>query len=396
MEGLEAMEGTEAQPVSHAIAPTVPSLQSMMECPICISLICEPITISCGHSFCRVCLKHSTLLGAKKCPICREITHLNVDEAQESQMLKSLALMTNPSLYAERLAEAVLERKASESLHPCFFYFEMLFPGATITLHLFEPRYRLMMQRVVNTTRSFAYCFTGCPAVKGDICLLAKVKECEFMPDGRCLIEAILSERRVVSECFVETGTQGLYQCKLEPMSDAELTGEALTTAAELARQLVDTVKNTINFCGSYITRQHGAMPTVIFTSPKSLEALSLWVCGFSPLPDTEKVKLLKSTDTTERFQRTLAAFEALRSPPSEPKSLSPNLEVADSSTEETVEGETLTGVMSRVVTQREDHVESGPLSSHSNSDGSDSGEPGSPGSGGTTRTTVHTTWLVR
>ncbi|CAN0440115.1 unnamed protein product [Ectocarpus fasciculatus] len=29
-----------------------------------------------------------------------------------------------------------------------------MFPGETLQLHLFEPRYKLMMKRVVNTSRS--------------------------------------------------------------------------------------------------------------------------------------------------------------------------------------------------------------------------------------------------
>ena len=32
------------------------SLESILECNLCMDLICEPISISCGHSFCRVCL----------------------------------------------------------------------------------------------------------------------------------------------------------------------------------------------------------------------------------------------------------------------------------------------------------------------------------------------------
>lgn len=30
-----------------------------------------------------------------------------------------------------------------------------IFPGETLRLHLFEPRYKLMMQRIVNSTRRY-------------------------------------------------------------------------------------------------------------------------------------------------------------------------------------------------------------------------------------------------
>lgn len=38
---------------------TCESTQKALECPLCLSLICEPLSISCGHSFCRVCLVKS-------------------------------------------------------------------------------------------------------------------------------------------------------------------------------------------------------------------------------------------------------------------------------------------------------------------------------------------------
>ena len=31
------------------------SLSEALQCGVCYSLVCEPITLSCGHTFCRVC-----------------------------------------------------------------------------------------------------------------------------------------------------------------------------------------------------------------------------------------------------------------------------------------------------------------------------------------------------
>jgi hypothetical protein len=39
---------------------------SLLECAICLSLIVEPITISCGHSFCAMCLVKTLRTHKKK------------------------------------------------------------------------------------------------------------------------------------------------------------------------------------------------------------------------------------------------------------------------------------------------------------------------------------------
>ena len=45
------------------------------ECGVCFNLLSEPITIACGHTFCRTCLVTS-LERRKKCPSCRSPCHI--------------------------------------------------------------------------------------------------------------------------------------------------------------------------------------------------------------------------------------------------------------------------------------------------------------------------------
>jgi len=310
------MDAAPVQPA--AIASITPTLQSVLECPVCLCLICEPITLYCGHSFCRVCLKHSLEKTAKKCPTCREVSHVSAADAKESQTLKSLAMLADPELYKERLAEALEERKAWNSLYPCFFTSELHFPGATLSVHMTEPRYRMLASRVLCSNRSFAYCFGGGPAQPGNVALLAKVKSCEIHSDGSYVLEFELSERLRVVDCYEESGTQGLHYSNMHTLTDEELTGSALNYTASLALDLVKTVGKTLELCQELITRKHGKMPAFVPGSARSMEALSIWVCGFAPLGEAEKAKLLCGTDTTERFRRTLEAFQALKSPPRE------------------------------------------------------------------------------
>lgn len=44
---------------------------SLFECPICIDFLNQPVTLPCGHNFCKTCIKKSFSLKMT-CPICRE------------------------------------------------------------------------------------------------------------------------------------------------------------------------------------------------------------------------------------------------------------------------------------------------------------------------------------
>ena len=44
---------------------------SLLECPICLQLLGEPVTTPCGHTFCRFCLVFALRKTKKKCPACR-------------------------------------------------------------------------------------------------------------------------------------------------------------------------------------------------------------------------------------------------------------------------------------------------------------------------------------
>ena len=159
------------------------ALKNSLECSLCLSLICEPISISCGHSFCRVCLVKSLTRHKKKCPSCREVCHVAAESAAENIMIKALAQQLDPVLYQARSAEFQIEKQSWNTLYPIFYYNNAMFPGSKLSLHLFEPRYKLMMQRVVNSNRAFAYVpnFTNYSAAIGDIALVAELKEVEFL-----------------------------------------------------------------------------------------------------------------------------------------------------------------------------------------------------------------------
>uniref|UniRef100_A0A3B0NE68 E3 ubiquitin-protein ligase CHFR n=1 Tax=Theileria annulata TaxID=5874 RepID=A0A3B0NE68_THEAN len=61
-------------------------------CPICLEYFYFPVTVACGHTFCRYCIGHSKLTG-KMCPLCRQPVgrSLNINTIL-SNLVKSLKL----------------------------------------------------------------------------------------------------------------------------------------------------------------------------------------------------------------------------------------------------------------------------------------------------------------
>ncbi|KAM8980922.1 tripartite motif-containing protein 43-like [Sarcophilus harrisii] len=59
-----------------AIVENLKELQSEITCSICKAYFCEPVTIGCGHNFCKACLSSSWRIGAPafSCPECRQVS----------------------------------------------------------------------------------------------------------------------------------------------------------------------------------------------------------------------------------------------------------------------------------------------------------------------------------
>jgi hypothetical protein len=66
-----------------------------VECAICLSTLCYPVTTTCGHSFCQACLKKWELSGQIHCPTCRAIYISTTELRQSIQLKKIIQLVGN-------------------------------------------------------------------------------------------------------------------------------------------------------------------------------------------------------------------------------------------------------------------------------------------------------------
>jgi len=117
---------------------------------------------------------------------------------------------------------------------PLFVLPTVLFPGAPLPLHVFEPRYRQMAARCIETDRIFGVLYhdpdTGPFEVREDaIGCTAEIHEFRPLPDGRSLMATRGIERfRIVDG--IESDTL-FNEALIEPWPDIEGTPSSRLTA---------------------------------------------------------------------------------------------------------------------------------------------------------------------
>ena len=135
------------------------------------------MTTPCGHTFCRMCLDR-TLDHNSCCPMCKgSLTSYLAErrEAVDEFVLESVKRLL-PAEFAERQAGYNSEMEElsgglklgqyltstdeeSQGQEIPVFVCTMTLPGIPCPLHVFEPRYRLMIRRCMETgTRQFGMC----------------------------------------------------------------------------------------------------------------------------------------------------------------------------------------------------------------------------------------------
>lgn len=125
--------------------------KSELDCQVCYSLIHDPLTTPCGHTFCQHCvariLDHSPL-----CPMCRRVLRLppGMKGTATNQRLQALLTTLCPDLVAERADQIAKENAGYGDKSVALFVCTNAFPSMPTFLHIFEPRYRLMIRRAEN------------------------------------------------------------------------------------------------------------------------------------------------------------------------------------------------------------------------------------------------------
>lgn len=304
-----------------------------LDCQVCYALLLDPLTTTCGHTFCRKCVAR-VLDHSPTCPICRRDLPIppGLQNVPGNHRLSKLLNGLCPDLVAARAEMAAQEESAmlGEKNVPLFVC-TLAYPSMPTFLHIFEPRYRLMIRRAIEMgDRKFGmlmYNRTAEPQEElGSVQFmqygtLVHINSMELMPDGRSLIETCgVSRFRVKDWSMLD----GYIVGKTERVDDVPWAEEEQVEATETTAQIparndplsqIDhlSTQELLKIGTDFIVRMQAASAPWLHervlasygSPPDDPAVFPYWFASILPIGDDEKYKLLPTTSVRQRLKIT-------------------------------------------------------------------------------------------
>ncbi|KAF6762133.1 PUA-like domain-containing protein [Ephemerocybe angulata] len=164
-----------------------------LSCDICSNVYYQPVTTPCQHTYCAKCLQRS-LDHHTTCPLCRENlpNYSYFQDHPINNTIYQLILKAFPGVYEAR-KEAIEQEERDAELDTPIFVAMLVFPGQPVTLHIFEPRYRLMLRRCLDSNRPrFGMVMPpspNSPSPLQDFGTMLEITSVKMLDDGRSLVQ---------------------------------------------------------------------------------------------------------------------------------------------------------------------------------------------------------------
>lgn len=187
---------------------------------------------------------------------------------------------------------------------PIFLLNVVLFPGAELPLHIFEPRYRLMINECYGEKKPFGVVLARPESEylqeePYPVGTMAEIEVLDRLEDGRMnLIARGLQRFRILSQHREKPYLSAL----VEIYEDIAEPGQTLLTYADKARNLFSSY---LDILLEVVGKQD-----VQFSLPDEPEELSHFIAYFLDLQDEKKQHFLELTSTVQRLE---GEIEALR-----------------------------------------------------------------------------------
>ncbi|XP_075947346.1 LON peptidase N-terminal domain and RING finger protein 1 [Anarhichas minor] len=296
---------------------------SDLECSLCMRLFYEPVTTPCGHTFCKNCLERC-LDHTPQCPLCKESLkeYLACRSYMVATVLDMLIKQYLSPAYAERTKAHLEETRDLSDLtkNVPIFVCTMAYPTVPCPLHVFEPRYRLMIRRCMDAgTRQFGMCINDPKKGFVDYGCMLTIRSVHFLPDGRSVVDTIGGKRfRVVSRGMKDgysiANIEHLGDAKVESSDELQRLQELHDAVYEQARVWFQNLKFHFH---NQILQHFGPMPereADIQATPNG-PACCWWLLAVLPIDPRYQLSVLSMTSLRERLvkiQHILAYLQSI------------------------------------------------------------------------------------
>ena len=312
-----------------------------LDCLVCYNMMLDPTTTSCGHTFCRRCLArvmdHSNI-----CPMCRTGLHIppSLQNKGSNILLNSLLHGLCPDLIAARKMAVEMEEQAGDdSLDTPLFVCTLALPTMPTFLHVFEPRYRLMMRRCWDGNRQFGMVmYNRSSASQGELGptqfleygTLLEIVNLELLRDGRSFVETRgIGRFRIRAHGMLD----GYHVGRVERVEDLSLGEEGALEQSETvaAQEIVNrfrrenpgtplpgtlalnlySTQQLLDSCMGFVREMRNqsapwlsARIVSVYGEPPQDPALfPYWFASVLPIAEEEKYALLRTTRVRERLK---------------------------------------------------------------------------------------------
>ena len=309
------------------------SVKPEIECHVCYNMLLDPVTTPCGHSFCRPCLAR-TLDHSTSCPMCRRTLEMRPGLQREptNTRLSKLMLALCPGQVVER-ARAVLSEATGRvgTRNVPLFVCTLAYPTMPTFLHIFEPRYRLMIRRAMESgDRKFGMLmYNESRSPQGNLGrtqfmqygTLLHILTVQTLPDGRSLIETRGEWRFRVEDHGMLDGYLVGNVARVEDMSLAEEeqfesteTSRSAPPATNLQTEIDRMPTQQLLRIGTDFISQmratsapwlHERVLSSYGLPPNDPATFPFWFASILPMADGEKYKLLPTQSVRERLKMT-------------------------------------------------------------------------------------------
>ncbi|KAH7665280.1 putative E3 ubiquitin ligase protein [Dioscorea alata] len=273
------------------------------ECTLCLKLLYEPVTTPCGHSFCRTCLLQSMDHG-NKCPMCRTVLFISARTYPISVTLNNIIQKNFPEEYAERKSEQESLTYLGVDLMP-LFVMDVVLPCQKLSLNIFEPRYRLMVRRIMEGNHRMG--MVGIDSSTGSIADYAcevEISECEPLPDGRFYLEVEGRRRFHILRSWDQDGYRVAEVEWVQDIQPSRGTQE-IDDLQQLARSAADLAQSWIRRAREAArigrrSRHLELLQAEGMPGAQDPERFSFWLINLLNLRPAERLELLSLRDTRE------------------------------------------------------------------------------------------------